>query len=154
MLEASGTLFGLSSGPLGALLGLSWALLRPFWGPLGTPLGLSWAILEAIDEKRRRRLFQSPPSGPEKSPLGALLGRSWAWALLGPSWASLGAVLGHLGAHIEASRAHRERKGEKAKNIGFPKCLKDFGLSRASLGGFLATWSRLGSVLEPVGGML
>ena len=65
------------------------------------------------------------PSGPEKSRLGAFSGRSWgalgrSWArlgpLLGPSWGSLGPSWGHL----EASRAHRKRKGEKAKNIDFP----------------------------------
>ena len=39
-----------------------------------------------------------PPSGPSKSPLGALQGRSWGalGSVLGPSWAPLGALLGHL----------------------------------------------------------
>ena len=130
MSEASGTLLGLSSGPLGALLGLSWALLGPSWGPQG--------------QTRREFLFRSP-LGPRKiaswGPLGALLDA--LEAVLGPSWS-----------HLEASRAHRKRKGEKANNIGFPRCLKDVGLSGASFGSFLATWSRLGAVLEPLGRML
>ena len=62
MLEASGTLLGLSSGPLGTLLGLSWALLGPSWGPLGPLLGLSWAILEAIDQKSFGAILR--PQGP------------------------------------------------------------------------------------------
>ena len=48
---------------------------------------------------RGEHLLAPPPSGPNKSPLGALLGHSWgalgrSWArigpLLGPSWGSLG----------------------------------------------------------------
>ena len=34
-----------SWGPLGPLLGRSWALLGPSWASLGPVLGLSWAIL-------------------------------------------------------------------------------------------------------------
>ena len=77
--------------------------------------------------------------------LGAILG-----APLGRSWGRLGP----FGSYLEASRAHRKRKGDKAKNIGFPMFLKDFGLSRASLEGSLTTWGRLGAVPEPLGGML
>ena len=38
---------GPSNGPLGALLGCSWALLRPSWGNLVPLLGASWDILES-----------------------------------------------------------------------------------------------------------
>ena len=48
-------------------------------------------------------------------PLGSLLERSWA--LFGPSWGPLGPLsLEPFGGHLEASRAHRKRKGEKVKN--------------------------------------
>ena len=48
---------------------------------------------------------------PSWGPLGALLGPSWG--PLGPSWS-----------HLEASRAHRKRKGEKAKFIYFHQVFK------------------------------
>ena len=48
-----------SWGPLGPLLGVSWALLGPSWSPLGALLGLSWAILRPQrpigSEKARRQ---------------------------------------------------------------------------------------------------
>ena len=79
--------------------------------------------------------------------LGALLGLSWA--LLGPSWGPQGPLLGlswgHLGpswSHLEASRAHRKRKGEKAKNICFFKVFEGFW----PLGGLLG---RLLGLLKP-----
>eukprot|EP00959_Pyramimonas_sp_CCMP1952_P250786 5242152-Pyramimonas_sp.AAC.1 len=59
------------------------------------------------------------PIGSSKMPswgyLGPLLERSWGQlgALLGPSWGCLGLFEGHL----DASRAHRRRKSEKAKHM-------------------------------------
>ena len=118
-------------GALGAVLGPSWgplalgALLGASRGHLGSPGGPLGAILEVIDQKRGGSLEWSPPLGPSKPPLGALLepswgalGRSWGrlGSLLGPSWGLLGQSWGHL----EASEAHRERNGEKAKIINFP----------------------------------
>ena len=120
--------FGLSAlswGSLGALLGLSWGAVEALCGLFGRVWEVSGGYLGGNRSKSRRAFIGAPPSGPEKSPLGALLGRSWgdlgrSWArlgpLLGPSWGSLGPSWGHL----EASRAHRKRKGEKAKNIDFP----------------------------------
>ena len=43
------------------------------------------------------------------------------------------------------------RAGGNTKIIGFLTLLKDFGLLEASLGGSLASWSRLGTVLGPLG---
>ena len=72
MLEASGTLLGLSSGPLGALLGLSWALLGPSWGALGRSSG-------ALDaRKNAKKTFLLPfwcflaAVGPVLVPLGLI----------------------------------------------------------------------------------
>ena len=125
---------GLSSGPLGALLGLSWALLGPSWGPQGPLLGLSWAILEAIDQKRGRRLFQSHPRGPKNrllgpswGALGALLGA--LGAVLGLSWASLGAVMGHLGAiwrpqePIESENVTKQKHRKTIRDLNEPRLL-------------------------------
>ena len=64
-----------------------------FGPPLGARKIASWAPLGAL-------------LGALRDVLGALLGRSWG--RLGPSWD-----------HIEASKAHRKRKGEEANNIGF-----------------------------------
>ena len=138
MLEASGTLLGLSSGPPGALLGLSWALLGPSWGPQGPLLGLSGAILEAIEQKRRGFLFRPPPRGPKNR----LLGPSWGGlgalldalgAVLGLSWASLGAVLGHLGAILRPQEPIGSEKARRQKTLIFFRFLKDFGLLGESL---------------------
>ena len=38
--------------------------------------------------------------------------------------------------------------------MDFFRSLKDFGLSGVSSGGSVATWGRLGAVLEPVVGMV
>ena len=67
---------GLSWGSLGALLGLSWALLGLSWGSLGAlsdSLGLSWGSLE----------LSWGSLGPSSGSLGVLLG-----AFLGLSWAA------------------------------------------------------------------
>ena len=150
--------------PLGALLGASWkplgAILEPSWGHLGASwglLGASWGHLGGDRSKKRVVAIRVAPPEPLKSPPGPLLGRSWgalgrSWgrlgALLGPSWGPLGPSWSHL----EASDGHRKRKGEKAKIIAFfPRFLKDFGLLEASLGSYLASWSRLGAFLGPLG---
>ena len=137
MLEASGTLLGLSSGPLGALLGLSWALLGPSWGSLGPLLGLSWAILEAIDQKRRELFFRPLSRGPKNrllgpswGALGALLGA--LGAVLGASWAPLGAFLGHLGAILRPQKRIGRETARRPKSLIFFRFLKDFGLLEGS----------------------
>ena len=96
-------------GSLGVFLGACLALF-----------GLSWRT----SIKKGAAQIHVAPHGPEKSPLGALFGRSWSalgrsWgrlgALLGPSWGCLGPSWGHL----EASRAHRRRNNEKANYMYF-----------------------------------
>ena len=106
-----------------------------------------------------------PPGEPLKSPLGALLGRSWS--ALGRSWGRLGALLGPswgpVGpswSHLEASRADRTRKGEDAKNIEKHKGFEGFwplgcllgGLERhlePSWGGLESSWMHVESYIEP-----
>ena len=91
MLEVSGPFWGprgASWGTLGALLGGLGALV----GLFGEVWEVSWGHLGGHRSKKGVFFFIAPSSGPEKSPLGALLGRSLA--LVGPSWASLGPVLG------------------------------------------------------------
>ena len=69
---------------------------------------------------------------------------------MGPSLVgSLGPAWGHL----EASEAHRKRKGEKAEHIDFPWYLKDFGHLEGAVEGSKGTWNRLGDILGPLGGM-
>ena len=80
---------GRSWGRLGAILGLSWAILGPSWGHLkhlGAILGPSWGHL-----------------GPSWGHLGVILGH--LGPLLGPSWGHLGVILGHLG-HLGAVLGH------------------------------------------------
>ena len=83
-------------------------------------LGLSWAILEAIEQKRREHLFQSPPRGPKNrllgpswGALGALLGA--LGAVFGPSWAPLGALLGPPGAILRPRKAIGSEKARMPK---------------------------------------
>ena len=111
-------------------------------------MGLSWAILEAIDEKRGRRLFAYPPRGPKNR----LLGPSWALlgargAVLGPSWAHIGAVLGHLGAIWRPPEPIGSEKARRPKTFICPKCSKDFvgrllDHLKPSCGGGGASWRR------------
>ena len=70
------------------------------------------------------------------------LGRSWGrhGALLGPSWGCLGPFSGH----VQASEAHRKRKGEDARIIEIPLVLE----GGWPLGGLLR---KLFSHLEPSG---
>ena len=151
-------IFGPILTPSWGLLGPSWGHRGPSWGHLGAILGLlgailghlgpSWGDLGGNRSKKRRPLISAPPSGPEKSPLGALLGRSWgalgrSWARLGPLWGLSWGSLGPSWGHLEASRAHRKRKGEKAKNIDFHQVFKGFW----PLGG-VRSWSLLSACWE------
>ena len=84
--------------------------------------------------------------------LGAVLGPSWgplgpSWALLGP----LGALLGPLGAILAPPMAIGSEKARRQKSSLFLRFLKVFCILEASLGGYLASWSRLGTVLGPLG---
>ena len=166
---------GLSRGLLGDMLGV----LVPFWGPrgvswgtpgailggLGALLGLfggvwevSWGHLGAIDQKRGEHFSASPRRGPKSR----LLGPSWAalgallgalGPVLGLSWAPLGALLGHLGAILRPQEPIGSEKARRQTTLIFLRFWSDFCLSGASLGGSVATWSRLGAVLEPLVGM-
>ena len=69
------------------------------------------------------------------------LGTSWAYlgllgfGLLGISWGRLGSSWSHL----EASKANRKRKGEKAKSIDFLKVVERFWPLGGLLGRLLGT---------------
>ena len=107
-------------GPKMSLLGHSWGALGALLGALGAVLGLSWAPLGALLGHleailRPRKVIGSEKARKQKTLLflrclkdvcllGASSGRSWS--PLGPSWG-----------HLEASEAHRKRKGEKANVI-------------------------------------
>ena len=143
-------------------LGLSWSHLGPKragWRVFGRGWEASWGHLGPHGSKRGGPSIRAPPllGGSQTASwgrLGALLGASWAIlgpssAFVGPSWGSLGPSWGHL----EASKAHRKRKGEKAKNIDFPRLLTGFGILEGAAEGSKGTWIRLGAVLGPLGGM-
>ena len=124
---------GASWGPLGAILGPSWGLL----GPPGRLLGPSWRTSIKTEEELHLR---SPPWEPQKSALGALLGRSWSalgcargrlgalstlsWDPLGPHWNRLGASVGH-----------RKRTGDDAEIIALPQVFERRWPLRGLLGG-------------------
>ena len=94
--------------------------LVAFW----TTLETSWALLGRLGGHLE-------PSWANLEPSLTVLGESWAifgsfWAVLGRSWGLLGGLLGSswdsLGpswGHLEASKAYRKRKGEKARIIDF-----------------------------------
>ena len=77
------------------------------------------------------------------------MGRYWValGAIWGASWAPLGALLGHL----EASKAHRKRRGGKAKIIDFPIVFERVWLPWGVPMGALRA---LGAVLWPSWGLL
>eukprot|EP00959_Pyramimonas_sp_CCMP1952_P074562 1557822-Pyramimonas_sp.AAC.1 len=90
------------------------------------------------------------------SPLGALLGRSWAF--LGPSWGFLEPLLEPSWSHLEALVGHRKWKDENATNIDFLRFWKNFGL-RGLLGepfghldsfrsGLWVSWNILETILR------
>jgi hypothetical protein len=87
-------------------LGLPWAILGPNWGNLGAILELSWDILKSSKTKFRAVLGHLGAIldclGPSWDPTGAILELSWAilelsWAILKSSTTKSRAVLGHLG---------------------------------------------------------
>ena len=142
---------GVSWEPLGSVLGASWGRLGASWGPLGAPLGSFrgglGAILEEINQSRGFPNY-GPPLGSSKNrlldpscgALGALLGVMKA--VSGLSWASLGALLGQLGAILRPRKAIGSEKARRQKTLIFLRFWKDFSL----LGGLLG---RLGGLLEP-----
>ena len=140
-------------GPLGGLSGASWKPLGASCRALGGLLG-SWDHLGGGRSKEVGRISRSPLRGHENrllGPSGAALGRPWdrRGGLLGASWGSLGQSWGNL----EASKAHRKRKDEKATFIDFlwvfERCLPLGG----SRGGSESTWNRLAVLLGPFGDM-
>ena len=75
---------------LGAILGLSWAILGPSWGHLGANLGSSWANLGPSWANLGAILGLSGHLGPTLGPFGChaygrecLLRVSFGWYLLG-----------------------------------------------------------------------
>ena len=153
LLGASWSFMAASWGPLGGLLGASWgppvAILGASWGLLGA----SWGHLGGDRSKKGVEPISPPPQEPLKSPLGALLGRSWSalGAVLGLSWAPLGALLGPLGAILRPRMPIGSEKAIMQKSLIFLGFLKVFGLLEGSLGSSVASWSRLGTALGPLG---
>ena len=84
--------------------------------------------------------------------LGTLLGA--LGAVLGLSWAPLGALLGPLGAIWRARKAIGSERASMLKSLIFFRFWKDLGILGASLGGSVATWSRLEAVLGHLGSIL
>ena len=144
--EFSCAILGLSLGPLGGLLGLSWALLPGFRGLLG-----------AIGHTSGGGVTGSPRRSPQVS-------------LLRPSWAALGAVFRvleavlalscasglsrHLGPFLrpqEPVGRERDTMHNIFKNNMF---FKDFGFFGASFASLEGCWSRPGAVVPPRGGIL
>ena len=66
---------------------------------------------------------------------------------------ALGALLGgpYLEAILRPRKAVGSEKAGRQKSLIFFMFLKDFGLLGASLGSSLASWSRLGAILGPLG---
>ena len=136
LLGASWVPRGSLLGPLGGLLGASWGPLGGLLGPPGRLLGPSWrpSIKKRVDflVSLRRSLQMG------------LLGPSWGDLGLGLSWGSLGPSWGHL----EASEAHRKRKGDNANISG---CFQDLEEGVWRLGGLLG--GRLGPLKPSWGGV-
>ena len=151
-----GVLLEHSWRPLGAFFGGLGALLRLFLGDLGGLLGLfggSGGLLGALlrclrgllgpawtlSLKKKGVLNSCPPPrrlknavlGPSWAALGALLGA--LGAVLGPSWTPLGAILGHLGAILRPQEPIGGERARRQKTLIFFRFLKDFGLLGGSL---------------------
>ena len=118
-----------SSCPLGGLLGSPEDLLEPSWGPLGGLLGLSWAVWGPS-------WAVLGPSWAVLEPFWAVLGPFWG--PLGPSWGGLEGLWGRLGTIFGASWAVLGRSWpEKRRSLKTFKNLKKinvFGLIRPSRG--------------------
>ena len=121
--------------------------------------GPKWRIPVDVEQKREEHLFLSP----RRVQKNRFLGRSWTalGVLLGVlgrvlrlSWVHLGAILGHFGAILKLQEPIESEKARRQKTLIFFCFFNDFGLSGASLGGSVATWGRLGAVLEPLVGIL
>ena len=118
-------------------------------------------LFSAVKVEQNRGEHLSGP--PRRGPKSRLLGPSWAalgallgalGPVLGLSWARLGALLGHFGAILRLQEPIESEKARRQKTLILQRFFKDFGLSGASLGGSVASGSRLGAVLELLVGML
>ena len=150
---ASRGLLGISWEPLVGLLGASrgllcassWGLLGALLGALGALLGRSWKI--SIKEEEGVAISVAPREPPKIA--------SWTHlgALLGPSWGSLEPLLdslwGHLGAIVRPREAIESNRARRQNSLISFRFSNDFGFLGASVGGSVATWSRLGPVVGP-----
>ena len=103
---------------------LSTTLVNSSFGPLlGEPPAFSGALLGPSwrgSIKKRGASISDAPRGPQKSPLGPLLDRSWiALELLGPTWSSLGAVFCPLGAVLRPRKASENKKARMHNSLFF-----------------------------------
>ena len=129
-------------------------------GAQSNPLKKMKANLQSRCLKRNESHNPTPPSDPGGD-LGAEGPKLWlgfhSWANLGPSRAPLGGPLGPSWGHLEASEAHRKRKGENAKNIEKQLLILTYW---GPLGGFLEAgldnvgtpWGYLGAYWGCFGG--
>ena len=80
-------------GPLGAIFGALWRLIRPFWDCLGLPwchLGASWGHLGDVFE---------PPCGPLGAPC---CHPGTSWAIWSPPGVHMGTISPHFGSILDS----------------------------------------------------
>ena len=126
-------------------LGLSWSHLGPKragWRVFGRGWEASWGHLGPHGSKRGGPLIIIAPSEALKRRLGAVLG---------PSWAPLGALLGQLGAISRVPKPIGSEKARMPDTLIFPRLLTDFGILEGAVEGSKGTWIRLGAVSRPLG---
>ena len=112
-------------GPLGAILGPSWALLGAILGHSGPIPGPSWASKQAYNRCERYTAYFGVTldlswghSGAILGSIGVILGRSGA--ILKLLWGYLGAIPGHFGASLAPSWINLEPRCSNNQNINFP----------------------------------
>ena len=123
--------------------------LRPLCFPPPSPK----SALEKNVGGHRAKKCGNLTGPPRRDPKHRLLGPSWSalGPVLGPSWAPLGALLGNLGAILRPRKPIGSETARMQKTLVVIWFLKDFALLEASLESHLASWSRLGAVLGPLG---
>ena len=111
-------------GPLGAILGSSWALLGAILGHSGPIPGPSWASKQAYNRCERYTAYFGVTldlswghSGAILGSIGVILGRSGA--ILKLLWGYLGAIPGHFGASLVPSWINLKPRCSNNRNINF-----------------------------------